>query len=257
MGKRRSLDADQSAVFAEIQEDLNQTEVHKAYLGTIATDVRVLDTNAYENREIDRDHVAALIEGFGRGCRRYFKETRMKATMSSFDYEAYLQHYVDGQGEGSVHQARVRATNTDGGTLADFVHLKEWPADLPTPSLIAGQHRRAALVSLVDEQSKLASSGAKRADGQPLEPPEPEAYFWAIDVYDANKTKGNILTSLQGNTDDPYKVDRDGYNLLRMLHDPNTMADQEQKETLKGSNFEPWAQSNFGIKGTQTDRIVS
>jgi hypothetical protein len=174
MGKRRSLDADQSAVFAEIQENLNQTEFHKAYLWTIATDVRILDTNAYENREIDRDHVAALIEGFGRGCRRYFKETRMKATMSSFDYEAYLQHYVNGQGEGSVHQARVRATNTDGGTLTDFVHLKEWPADSPTPSLIAGQHRRAALVSLVDEQSKLASSGAKRADGQPLEPPEPE-----------------------------------------------------------------------------------
>jgi hypothetical protein len=42
-----------------------------------------------------------------------------------------------------------------------------------------------------------------------------------------------------------------------MLHDLNTMAEQEQKETLKGSNFEPWAQSNFGIEGTQTDRIVS
>ncbi|KAF7116988.1 hypothetical protein CNMCM5793_005635 [Aspergillus hiratsukae] len=66
-----------------------------------------------------------------------FKETRMKATMSSFDYEAYLQHYVDGQAEGSVHQACVRATNTDGGTLTDFVYLTEWPADLPTPSLIA------------------------------------------------------------------------------------------------------------------------
>ncbi|GIK05602.1 hypothetical protein Aspvir_009715 [Aspergillus viridinutans] len=40
------------------------TEVHKAYIGAIAADVRILDTNAYENREIDRDHVAALIEGF-------------------------------------------------------------------------------------------------------------------------------------------------------------------------------------------------
>lgn len=72
-----------------------------------------------------------------------------------------------------------------------------------------------------------------------------------------NKTKGNILTSLQGNRDDRYKVDTNGYNLLRMLHDLNTMADQERKETLKGSNFVPWAQSNLGIKGTQTDRVVS
>jgi hypothetical protein len=174
MGKRRSLDSDQSALFAEIQEDVNKTKVHKAYLGTIAADVRILDTNAYENREIDRDHVAALIEGFRRGCRRYFEETRMKATMSSSDYEAYLQHYVDGQAEGSVHQARVRATNTDGGTLTDFVYLKDWPADLPAPSLIARQHRRAALLSLVDEQGMLASSGAKRADGQPLGSPDPE-----------------------------------------------------------------------------------
>lgn len=44
--------------------------------------------------------------------------------MSSFDKDAYLQHYVDGQGEGSVHQARVRATITDGGTLIDFFYLK-------------------------------------------------------------------------------------------------------------------------------------
>jgi hypothetical protein len=42
-----------------------------------------------------------------------------------------------------------------------------------------------------------------------------------------------------------------------MLHDLSTLADQGRKETVKPSDFEPWVQSNFSLKGTQMDRVVS
>lgn len=161
--KKRSLDLQQSGTISGFLDDQNQVAVHSAYLGTLAIDVRKLDTDTFKNRELDDEHVAELINSFKRGVRRFFKEARMRALMSQADFDHLLQSY-ESTGS-SVHQARVQATNTDGGKLADFVHVKMWPEGVQLPSLIAGQHRQAALLAILEEQTKLAEGGGKTPEG--------------------------------------------------------------------------------------------
>lgn len=70
--------------------------------------------------------------------------------------------------------ARSQATIADGGQLHDFVHLDIWPEGLPLPALIAGQHRRSALSTLLAEQEKAATEGGLTPDGSPLLHPSPQ-----------------------------------------------------------------------------------
>lgn len=95
--------------------------------------MRLIDTKTHENREIDRNHVADLLESFKRGTRRFFKEVRMKATMTRNDYNSFLEKYAEDNPPQTVPKARIRATNTDGGQLADFVHLETWPSEVNPP----------------------------------------------------------------------------------------------------------------------------
>lgn len=178
MAKRRhrnsSLGSEQSGSLGEIKDDLNQAAIHKAYVATIAIDVRTLDTTTHKNREIDWEHAAQLIESFKRGVRRFLKETRMRASMSGDDYETMLQEYAinDADDESSVAKARIRATNTDEESLEDFVHLDKWPDSLKSPALIAGHHRRVSLIEILKEQKRLAVEGGKKPDGEALLSPD-------------------------------------------------------------------------------------
>lgn len=121
----------------------------------------------------------------------------------------------------------------------------------------------------------LAKAGGKRPDGEPLALPGTEvlytfqpnlsevanqaiqAYYWAVDIYDAEETRDEVLASLKGNRDDPYKADSDGENLLKILNELQAQNDEKKKVTMKPSNFERWIHSDYGIKGSQSSRILS
>ncbi|PYH55105.1 uncharacterized protein BO96DRAFT_477663 [Aspergillus niger CBS 101883] len=93
--------------------------------------------------------------------------------------------------------ARSQATIADGGQLHDFVHLDIWPEGLPLPALIAGQHRRSALSTLLAEQEKAATEGGLTPDGSPLLHPSPQAYYWAFDIYEQEKMESDLLATLK------------------------------------------------------------
>ncbi|PYH29256.1 uncharacterized protein BO87DRAFT_410632 [Aspergillus neoniger CBS 115656] len=78
--------------------------------------------------------------------------------------------------------ARSQATNADGGQLHDFVHLDTWPGGLPLPALIAGQHRRSALSTLLAEQEKAATEGGLTPDGSPLLHPSPQVSITKLNL---------------------------------------------------------------------------
>lgn len=170
--RTRSLDLDKSKAFAEAKDDINQDSVHRAYMGMLAFDVRKLDMHTYKNREVDTEHVASLVDSFKKGVRRFFKETRLRASMTPDAFNELLSraaaatnltHEPD---TSMISLERSRCFGTEGGKLDDFVSVRNWHDDLPKPALIAGQHRARALMILLDEQNAQAAEKRTNADGE-------------------------------------------------------------------------------------------
>lgn len=127
--------------------NLNQVNIHSAYLGTIAIDVSTLNTTSHKNWDFNLNYVAQLIDSFKQGVRRFFKEVRMRASMTPEKYNIILQfkHTL------AVKQAKTASLSKFAvwlliqmAEISDFVHLQKWPDVLKSLSLIAGRayHKR-------------------------------------------------------------------------------------------------------------------
>ncbi|KAI3003273.1 hypothetical protein CBS147346_5413 [Aspergillus niger] len=239
MAKRRrsTLELDEAATVTELKDDANQKAVHDAYLGTIAFDVRFLDTETYTNRELDMRHVGELIASFKLGVRRFFRETRMKACMKQDDYKSSSRPMLV--------QLLVQ-------------RLSIW-REAKRPSLTAGSYMilRSALSTLLAEQEKAATEGGLTPDGSPLLHPSPQAYYWAFDIYEQEKMESDLLATLKGNRDDPNKSDSDGYVLISILDDLAAKTENERQQLLKAGNFGPWLQSTYGLNRSQGPRVLA
>ncbi|KAL4780484.1 hypothetical protein BJX76DRAFT_360795 [Aspergillus varians] len=66
--------------------------------------------------------------------------------------------------------------------IAPFIIIKEAKnkKKLLQPVLQGGQHRKAALIQLLDDQALAARNKNINADGQPIKNPEPMEYYWAV-----------------------------------------------------------------------------
>jgi hypothetical protein len=183
MAPRRKLkeELDPGTQYVEpLAPDQTKIELEKAFLGTIVMDVRWLSTTwkTGKQREIDVIHLNGLKESFKAGVRQYAKESRMLGLCSEDTFIALIQHHTTRmQAQAKTDRpieldAMIAKTRSyQGSTYSDFVYLTDYPQDVPKPTLAAGQHRRAALLSIIDEQQKAADDGVRTGPNGDVVPP--------------------------------------------------------------------------------------
>ena len=163
---------------AELREDDPLPErIDLACKGTVACDVRSL-TSCWPdaiNRDIDEQHVQHLKEIFIVGLHRQLPEHRLKISVSREEWTSLLAFLVGGMQEGRLpppvmdHEItqetlqEIIAKQGFGLHMGDTSSGVFLPKDLPiTPVLEAGQHRREALLQLLEDETCLAkTSGGK------------------------------------------------------------------------------------------------
>jgi hypothetical protein len=174
-GKNKAEASTAAPTVAMPSEDEITTKLEEAFLGTIIFDVRNLETQwrKGQNRTINPKHVDTLKAEFQVNIRRYSIEDRMWVTLSKSDFEAYLCWIYN------------RANKRD-PTAAELADLQKEAKLRTTPTLIvdrkvtgislpvlqAGQHRRAALISLLKEVNQAALNGAVDSNGDLVKAPE-------------------------------------------------------------------------------------
>jgi hypothetical protein len=185
-GKKKSL----GAVTSVVNDELSN-RIRDALLGTVIIDVRLLNAEwpNGRNRELNTGHLENLRESMASGVRRYDVDTRMKADMTQKDWDQLLNHLVAQysaanttpipQNKGNpvkkwtphILQEIVQNSTANPSPSKDVV-VFDWPKDLPHMTLDAGQHRKAALESLLlDQQVAAARPPPATTDDDGTPPP--------------------------------------------------------------------------------------
>ncbi|KAJ9271094.1 hypothetical protein DTO212C5_2752 [Paecilomyces variotii] len=102
------------------------------------------------------------------------------------------------------------------------------------PILQSGQHRRQALLSALEDQAAAAIKNATDVNGEKIEHPRPEAYVWAVDLYDEDAMDNDLLSALRANRVDSFKANTEGRTvaiLIRWWSDE--LSEQERQRYSK------------------------
>lgn len=156
-----ALDTQSDAVVT-IQEDEMASKLNATFLGTVVLSVRDLNPQwpHSSNREVDWLHVRNLQNDFKKGVRRYEPQSRLKATTTEADFAKILQVYKDNSDTEMDPKAIKEKCHTGKGSdFSDFVFVFELPDDITKPILQAGQHRRLALLSTLEDQAVAVLQG--------------------------------------------------------------------------------------------------
>lgn len=164
----------------EIVEDTVHQSIAEAYMGTIMMDVRYFNRDWSKddpgNREIRTKHLSDLITSFKAGIRRCAADTRLKASMNRDKFYKIIEPTMMRLGHDDHSKWTSILTVVYGSAEHEIVHI-QWPHDAELPTLDAGQHRRAALQSVLKARQKRAEELAK--EGKPNVPVKPEVFFYA------------------------------------------------------------------------------
>ena len=106
--KDSHIDGGQKSKTILIQDDPVSEELDKAYLGSIALDICLLD-HSYHNQSINHTFCAKLQESFQHGVQRFTQEDQIKATITPSDFTLLLQDYYH-----SVHTTSLDDEGGDG-----------------------------------------------------------------------------------------------------------------------------------------------
>ncbi|KAJ9303579.1 hypothetical protein DTO217A2_6890 [Paecilomyces variotii] len=94
-----------------------------------------------------------------------------------------------------------------------------------------------ALLSALEDQAAAAIKNATDVNGEKIEHPRPEAYVWAVDLYDEDAMDNDLLSALCANRVDSFKANTEGRTmaiLIRWWSDE--LSEQERLEAHYGGS---------------------
>ncbi|KAL4777954.1 hypothetical protein BJX76DRAFT_363196 [Aspergillus varians] len=195
------------------------------FLGTILMDIRLLDLNWPEqqkNRTISSLQVKNLILTFVRGIRRFAVETRLKATISEELFQHILQHIL----ERKIAKGKISVT------------LKSLQDQ--------------ALQHVIEKVNTVKNKIGR--DGEKIKEPAFKDYLWAVNLYSAEKCKGDILMALCANAQSIALANLEGYSAYWILTEYNTAIKERQLAIVK--DFALWAQNTHGLRANSSARVL-
>ncbi|BCS27014.1 uncharacterized protein APUU_70170S [Aspergillus puulaauensis] len=234
-------------------EDTTQEKLGDHFLGTLIIDIRRLDwvwsVEQGRNRTISDRLVRQLVSAFQHGIQRYSNRTRLTVTVRKEEFASILQSYIaDGVTLEDVEN-RVKVSR---GSEGSFIRY----SGPVRPVLRNGQHRVEALLTLLEEQAKLAQQGANDQYGNVIQAPEVKDYCWAIDLYAIDDLDSNLLAALCANSKPVSLQNSEGYTAYYVISKWNVLsAEDQQKLTSSKTEFDSWLYQTFGITPDTTPRI--
>lgn len=156
-GKKRARVGSGSAQATQVLDDTTASRRDKAFLFTARVDVAILNANwgtgHGANRYLRHDHVADLRQSFqDTRIRRVAPEHRLKASITATTFEKVIT---------SVTSDTTKLAMFESGKVAmsaDKILFLDWDSSWPRPTLDAGQHRRAALLTLLGSTPHIKQS---------------------------------------------------------------------------------------------------
>ncbi|KAJ9335760.1 hypothetical protein DTO027B5_2353 [Paecilomyces variotii] len=74
-----------------------------------------------------------------------------------------------------------------------------------------------ALLSALEDQAAAAIKNATDVNGEKIEHPRPEAYVWAVDLYDEDAMDNDLLSALRANRVDSFKANTGGRTMAILI----------------------------------------
>ncbi|KAL2801569.1 hypothetical protein BJX63DRAFT_438697 [Aspergillus granulosus] len=236
--------------------DATATKLEACFLGTIIFDVRQLELKwpeAQKNRNISHLQVKNLQQTFMWGIRRTYAPDRLSGTIPEAEFDKILEH--------TAQRRKDKGEDVSVESLRDDANrrvIEEYPviykgADIH-PVLRNGQHRVKALLSVNQEQDANAAKKKKNKNGEIIQPTGWRDYMWAINLYSAEKCKGDLLAALSTNAQSVALANSEGYSAYQILSEFEVADNNRKLEIAK--NFGPWAQQTYGLRPSSSARAL-
>ncbi|KAF7172665.1 hypothetical protein CNMCM5623_004807 [Aspergillus felis] len=138
------------------------------------------------------------------------------------------------------------------------VVIFDWPDDIPTLTLNAGQHRKLALESLLVDQAAAAINPLPAPDdGTSPPPPVKVPTDEAVDIYANDDFNMEMWMALRSNRRKVQNPDADRVFLIRILEVFEAKSLAEQRKLLTSSKLKEWLSQMLGIDLSWVNRILS
>jgi len=285
MSHRRSKEKARPTVMqGPIVEDDHVKKLSKAYIGTFLIDVRCLDPHWVDakipNREINEVIMNGLLASFTAGIRRTAIADRMKATCDRGDLFSAIDHLAERElarlGIEVTEDHMVNQRNEILGKAKegspDNLSQISWPAK-KGPSLDAGQHRRAALITANNKAKELNRDADSKGIDRPLPEIKDEVsciflltrvrillmfllkdYYWAVEFYDTSKVSGDTLMKLRANGHNLSQPNSDGLMYLQAVTE---IYDPKKPRNMTTEALRCWLQQIIGIGEAMCPRAMA
>ncbi|OJJ79773.1 uncharacterized protein ASPGLDRAFT_158453 [Aspergillus glaucus CBS 516.65] len=137
-----------------------------------------------------------------------------------------------------------------------MVSLRSLPPNV-TMSLVNGQHRIMALLSLLEDAQSLANQEAEDSNGARIAAPTAEQYFWGVDVFAQDMMSEEVQTALAANPEGLYQANSEGFNAQIIISRFECIPVGQRHEILTQTKLSDWLQNVFGVNIQHTACILS